>query len=134
MKRLAVAINWGLLALFGVAFMVVLVRYPGMGGAGTLMLLLPYGSALLAFKSQPNRGIAGIGLLLNSLVVAFCAVGLVLSFTGRVEEPIKATIGAVLFSIPSLLNWILLKWTWDRARAHSRSANERSQATRDTRA
>lgn len=114
--------NWMLLALFGVAFIVLIVRYPGRGGFGSLMPLLPYATALLAFKSAPNRALAGIGIFFNALLVVVGLVGLFAAFTGLAAQPLVAGVASAIVILPSALNCLLLKWSWDRARAISQRA------------
>lgn len=130
MKKIALVTNWVLLALFGVAFITLLVRYPGRGGFGSLMPLLPYATALLAFKSAPSRALAGIGILFNALLIVVGLVGLVAALTGLAAQPLVAGVASVVFILPSTLNCLLLKWSWDRARATAQGANKRLQATR----
>ena len=130
MKKTAIVINWVMLALFGVAFFVLLVRFPARSGIGSLFPLLPYATALLAFKSAPNRRIAGVGIFINALLVVGGTVGLAASVAGKTDEPMVTGIVSVLLLAPAALNWLLLKWTWDRARAAAQSANKRLQATR----
>ena len=130
MKKTAIVINWVMLALFGVAFIVLMVRFPSRSGIGTFIPLLPYATALLAFKSVANRGIAGTSIFFNALVVVGGVIGLVASVTGKTDEPVVAGIVSVLLLAPAALNCLLLKWTWDRARVAAQSANELLQATR----
>jgi hypothetical protein len=41
-----------------------------------------------------------------------------------------AGVASVILILPSALNCLLLKWSWDRARALAQGANKRLQATR----
>jgi hypothetical protein len=130
MKKIAVVTNWILLALFGVAFITLLVRSPGQGGFGSLLPLLPYATALLALKSAPSRALSGIGILFNALLIVVGLVGLVAAVTDMAAQPLVAGLASVVFILPSALNCLLLKWSWDRACAMAQSANKRLQATR----
>ena len=129
MKRIAVVTNWILLALAGAAFMTLLVRYPGLGGFATLMPLFPYATALLAFKSAPNRALAGIGILFNALVIAVGMFALHEAIGGNTERPLVVGLVSAVCILPSALNCLLLKWSWDRARVIARRANKSLEAT-----
>jgi hypothetical protein len=80
------------------------------------IFLAPYAVTLLALKSTPNRTLAGFGMLFNVFIVALCVFGLVAAFTGKLEEPIKATIGSLLLLMTSGLNCKVLVDQWERAR------------------
>jgi hypothetical protein len=131
MKKIALVLNWVMLALFGVAFIILLTRFPGRGGISSLFPLLPWATALLAYKSAPSRGLAVVGIFFNGFIVVAAVLGLVASLMGRPAHPFVAGLVCLLLLVPAILNCILLNWSWNRARALS--ANKRMQATRETR-
>ncbi|MBL8269860.1 hypothetical protein [Steroidobacter sp.] len=117
MKKTATVLNWIFLALFGLSFVVTLVKAPGTAGFGVLMPLLPFATALIAFKSAPNRALAGLGMFFNAVLVAAGGVGLYTAFTLGAKEAIFLVIASLILILPCALNFLLLKWSWDRARA-----------------
>lgn len=109
MTKTAVIINWVMLVLFGAAFLVLEVRYPRSMGIGGLILLAPYGAALLAFRSQ-SRALVGSGIFLNValglLVFCYMLIGLTVApLKGFIVLPV---LGALI------LNCVVLKAVWDR--------------------
>lgn len=117
MKKTATLLNWLFLALFGLSFIVTLVKAPSTAGFGVLMPLLPFATALIAFKSAPNRALAGLGMFFNAILIAAGSVGLFTAFTLRAAEAIFLVIASLVLIVPCALNFLLLKWSWDRARA-----------------
>ncbi len=129
MKKIAIILNWVMLSIFDVAFIVMTVRF-GAGGVGGLLLMAPYATALLVFKSAPNRALIGASKFFNAFVLAFLAFGLFMLMTGRVAEPVAVLVVVLLLVPPLLLNSLLLKWAWDRARASGANNSLKSDAAK----
>jgi hypothetical protein len=132
MKKTAIVLNWLMLGLLGVSFLGLGIQYPGAVGGSGVLILAPYAAALLAFLSGPNRVLIGGGIFLNAVMFLFCLayVGLGL-FLG---QSAIAIVVALILLPPPVLNCLVLKWGWDRARVLAQDANKRLQATRETRA
>jgi len=116
MKKIAISANWTMLAIVVTAYIVAFVRYPGVAGISSLVLLVPYALSLLALKAAPNRALAGIGMLVNVFIVALCVLGLIAAFKGYLAEPIIAGVVSAVLLAPSIITCKALIDVWERAR------------------
>jgi hypothetical protein len=131
MKKTAVVLNWMMLGLFGIALVGLGVQYPGAFVGGSLLLLLPYATALLALKSRPNKVLIGCSICFNGLMVLVSVVYVLLGLEMR--EAAKALLAPVILLPPLFMNCVVLKWAWSGAHA-AEDANNRLPATLETRA
>lgn len=126
MKKIAVVTNWVLLAFFGCGCVVIMLQHPRLNYLPCLLVLLPYATALSALKFAPNRALAGVGLFFNAWWVIGGVAGLVLAIIDPPFDQIAVICVVCPFMIlPSSLNCLVLKRSWDQARA-----NKSLQATR----
>lgn len=111
MKKVAAVLNWVMLVLFGAAFLEV-GRYSGAVGLSSLLLLAPYGTALLAFRSGKGA-LIGSGLFLN---IAMGCLAFFHAAFGIMVDPIRGLLVMLLMLPPPILNFLLLKAAWQRTR------------------
>jgi hypothetical protein len=127
MKKIAVALNWMMIGLFGVAFIGLGVQYPDKGVGNGLILLLPYASALLALKSRPRRVLIGSGILLNVLVAVVSVVYVWLGV--EMGNVVKAIVAGVLLLSPPIVNCVVLKRAWGEAAVARKLSEDGSGVT-----
>jgi hypothetical protein len=127
MKKTAIVLNWVMLGLFGLALVGTGVQYPGAVSGSSLILLLPYATAQLAFKSNPNRLLIGSSVFLNALMVL---IGIAFGLIGLTQgEAAKTILVAVILLPAAILNCIALKHAWDGSRKVAKDSNQNLQTS-----
>ena len=105
MRRLTVALDWALVGGLLLLTIAVAIRYPGALGIGSLLLLIPFGSALVALKS-PVRAVTTWTAIVLNVLLALAGVSLLLG--GSAFRYWGVALGLVVCVAPGTLNTIVV--------------------------
>jgi hypothetical protein len=104
-KRLAIALDWVLIVGLLLLTIATAIRYPGAMGIGSLFLLFPFGSALIALNSPVRAATTWTAIVLNILL----ALGGVAILLGGSAFPYWGiALGLLACLVPGTLNAIVV--------------------------
>ena len=131
MKKTAVVLNWVMLGIFTIPLIGMGIRYPSAVVASGLLFLLPFASALLAFRPGAGKVLIGSSIVLNVLMATFGIVYVLFGLAMRAGG--KALLAAVILLPSAVVTCVVLVQAWGATRVVE-DANNRVQTTEGIRA